>query len=435
MCSRDGRNGQVNCTVDKPHSPRLGTVLTGTQFSNYPPLYFLVVGVPSLLATGSGALYGMQLTGALLDAALIALGLILLARYHPRGLPLLGAMVALSPMVLFVSAVVSASGMEVAAAFAAWCGGMCLVEQSQTPRSLAALTSLSFVVLILSRPDGPINAIVIILVLATLAGWRRSQGLMGEHTVRLIWIPVLVALVVAGCFTVFAGLPTLLAIASKQPRPSGLLANVWLTMSRTGGRLRECVGKFGWDKYPPRWVVAVWASALVGLFVFGLSVSRRCRRALPLLVLVILAMPVVLESPRINSVGPYWGGRYWLPLAVGLPLVASSVRPEKMCADARLATSTAMRLAAFACVGVLLLVAQVATFLTTLHRYAGHAITAGASVKWSPPGGTAAVVIMFIAGQILLLGFVSWRYHLKGDGSSQTKHAGEPVQSLVVTAS
>ena len=86
------------------------TVVGISQFSNYPPLYYLIVGVPTLLATGSGALYGVRFSGALVDAALIALGLFLLARYHPRRLPLLGAMIALSPMVLFVTAVVNSEG-------------------------------------------------------------------------------------------------------------------------------------------------------------------------------------------------------------------------------------------------------------------------------------------------------------------------------------
>lgn len=71
------------------------TVRSATQFSNYPPLYYLIVGVPSLLATGSSAFYGMRIAAALFDSLLIALGLFLLARYHPRRLPLLGAMIAL----------------------------------------------------------------------------------------------------------------------------------------------------------------------------------------------------------------------------------------------------------------------------------------------------------------------------------------------------
>ena len=96
------------------HSP---TVLTGTQFSDYPPLYYLIVGWPTLFTTGHTALYGERIASVLLNSALIALGLFLLARYHHRQL-LVGALVAMAPMVLFISAVVSSSGTETAAGFA-----------------------------------------------------------------------------------------------------------------------------------------------------------------------------------------------------------------------------------------------------------------------------------------------------------------------------
>lgn len=83
-----------------------------SQFLDYPPLYYLAVGIPTLFSVGSGAIYGIQFEAAVLDAALLALGLFLLARYHPRRFVLVGAMVALTPQVLFVCAIVNSSGLE-----------------------------------------------------------------------------------------------------------------------------------------------------------------------------------------------------------------------------------------------------------------------------------------------------------------------------------
>ena len=392
------------------------TVVGISQFSNYPPLYYLIVGVPTLLATGSGALYGVRFSGALVGAALIALGLFLLARYHPRRLPLLGAMIALSPMVLFVTAVVNSNGMEIAAAFAAWCGGLCVVERTEIPRPLAALTSLSFVVLILSRPISPVNAAVIVAVLATLLGWDRGRALVRERSFRPIWISVLAATIVAGLFLVRFGLPLLFSVPEK-PRLS-FIGSVWLTLRLTGDRLRQCIGDFGWlDTPAPGWVIAVWTTALAGLFAYGLAVSRRCRRALPLLVLAMVAMPVIFESPHINTAGPYWQGRYWLPLAIGLPLVASSIEPRRVCQGARSAmASPALRLTGFVAAGAVLVITQVGAFLRALHRYeTGLGVPAGSSVKWTPPGGTILVVSLFITGQILLVAFLTWSYRDQRD--------------------
>ena len=271
-------NVPASCSPSVGNNTRLE--FNGTQFSNYPPLYYYIVGVPTLLATGSGAFYGMQFTGALVDAALIALGLFLLARYHPRRLPLLGAMVGLSPMVLFISAVVSSSGMETAAAFAAWCGGLCVVERSEIPAALAALTSLAFVVLILSRPISPVNAAVIVAVLAALIGWHRSRALIRARSFRPVWMSVLGATVVAGIFLVVVGLPTLLGAPPKQRL--SFLGSVWMTLRLTGDRLRQCIGDFGWLDTPvPKGVVVIWALVLVGLLAYGLAVSPevggRCR--------------------------------------------------------------------------------------------------------------------------------------------------------------
>ena len=141
-------------TVSAGCSPKVsqGTAMVeaDTQFSNYPPLYYLLVGIPSLVARGTNAVYAMRMLGTLINGALIALGLFLLVRYHPRRGPLVGVLVALSPMVFFVTSVLNSSGMEIASAFAAWCGGLCVIEYRRVPAGLAGWTSLAFVVLYLA---------------------------------------------------------------------------------------------------------------------------------------------------------------------------------------------------------------------------------------------------------------------------------------------
>jgi hypothetical protein len=411
---------QPTCFLHRPSvpagcSPKVGSdsrmVYAATQFAHYPPLYYLIVGVPTLLSVGSGALLAMQFTGALIDAALIALGLFMLARYHPRRLPFLGALVALSPMVLFMSAVVNSNGMEIAAAFAAWCGGLCVVERAEVPRSLTVLTSASFAFLIVSRPLSTVNAAVIIAVLATLAGWDRSCELLRQRNIRYIGICSAIAALLTGLFLVAFGFPSLLGLPHK-PRLT-ILGAVWLTLRLTGDRLRQSVGDFGWlDTPAPIVVVVVWALVLTGLVVYGMVVSPRARRALPLLAAAILAMPVVFESPQINTVGAYWEGRYWLPLLVGLPLVASSIRPRDIGNSSRSTPDRWLRLAGFVSVGALLSVCQFAAFLTALRRYeTGLWAKPGTIVKWTPPGGTTLVICMFVAGQILLVGFLAWEYN------------------------
>jgi hypothetical protein len=207
---------------------------------------------------------------------------------------------------------------------------------------------------------------------------------------------------------------------------------VWLTLRLTGSRLRQGVGDFGWLDTPvPTIVVVVWALALVGLLVYGLAVSDRCRRALPLLALAILALPVIFETPELNTVGPYWQGRYWLPLALGLPLVASSVRLGKthQVAPGRWARPASLRLTGFLGVGLLLVGGQVVAFLAALHRYeTGIGAAPGSPVEWSPPGGTVIVTSLFVMGQLLLLALLAWQYH-DTKGRSLLPHDGEAARA------
>ncbi len=222
-----------------------------TQFSNYPPLYYLLVGIPSLVARGTNAVYAMRMLGTLINGALIALGLFLLVRYHPRRGPLVGVLVALSPMVFFVTSVLNSSGMEIASAFAAWCGGLCVIEYRRVPAGLAGWTSLAFVVLVLSRPISPINAGVIILALATLAGWPSCKEVARDRSTLVIRLSLLGGIVVAGIFLLIGGVPGLLGFPNK-PRLS-LEQSIWLTLRLTELRLRQSTASSdGWTHRFPK---------------------------------------------------------------------------------------------------------------------------------------------------------------------------------------
>lgn len=372
-----------------------------TQFSNAPPLYYLVTGLPTLALSGPAAVYGMRVVSGLVNAALVALGMYLLLRYHPRRTPMVGALVALTPMALFILAVVNSSGLELAAGFATWCGWLCVIEHPTVPRALAAWTSIATVLLILARPTSPLDAVIVAIVLAALLGWRGLRTRFDSST-RPLWISALAALVVAGVVLLVFGTPHLLG--TRVAHPQGLLSNLWATLRQTGGRLRQAVGDFGWVDTPvPAWVVAVWASALGALTVVALVVSRACRRALPLLAVLVLAMPLMLESPQLNTVGFFWQGRYWLPVLVGFPLVASALHGASV---GRLRPVLRWGGAGAILLGAGLGAAQIESFVLSLRRYErGLGPHASAVARWAPPGGNALTVV-FVAGVAVTLALV-----------------------------
>jgi hypothetical protein len=384
------------------------TVLVETQFSNYPPLYYLVVGVPSLIWSGSGAVYAMRLVSLILCSGLIALGLFLLGRYHPRRLPLAGAALALTPMVLFLSAVVNSSGMEITAAFAAWCGGLCILEQDEVPAALALWTAVAFVVLILSRPISPANAAIIVVVLVALGGLKRARSVLHDRRFRLVWVPALLATAVAGVLLVIGGSPGLLH--ASVDAHLDLIRSAWVTLQLVPTDLRQMVGRFGWLDTPVPYVIYIsWWSMVGGLCAVAVVVSRKCRRALPLLVVLAAATLVAFQAPKIDTVGIYWQARYSLPLAVGLPLVASTLQARRGSHGSPSRPGPLITVAGILVVGSAVIAAQVAAFIAALHRYqTGVGAAVGAPVRWKPPGGTSLVIALLVSGLALALGLFVW---------------------------
>ncbi len=126
----------ISAACIKPLGDSTRTVPANTQFSNSPPLYYAIVGTPTLFLAGPAAVYTMRLVGGLLEAAMLALGLALLDRYYPRRAVFLGALFALTPMTIFLMSVVTSSGLETAAGFASWCAGLCVIETPKVPRAL-----------------------------------------------------------------------------------------------------------------------------------------------------------------------------------------------------------------------------------------------------------------------------------------------------------
>lgn len=376
-----------------------------TQFFNAPPLYYLVAGIPSLFLSGEPALYAMRVLPGLLNAALVALGIALLARYHPRRAPLVGALIALTPMVLFVMAVVNSSGLEISSGFATWCGALCVAEYPQLPRALAIWTAVAAVLLVLSRPTSALDLAAVVVVMAFFIGWRRLRERL-NRTLAPLWIPVVVAVVVAGGFILVCGSPHLTGVAPAHP--VGLLSNMWTNLRQTGADLRQCIGNFGWLDTPvPMWVVIVWGSCVAGLVALALALSASCRRALPVLVLSILALPEVLFAPEMNTFSGDWQGRYWLPLAVGIPLVASTFRWPVRSHVHRRTDRERIAPALVLGLGLVLFAAQLGSFTHALTRYeTGLGVRAGAPTVWLPPGGHDPVVIAFVVGSLLTLALV-----------------------------
>jgi len=131
-------------------------------------------------------------------------------------------------------------------------------------------------------------------------------------------------------------------------------------------------------------------------------------------------LPVALESRVAPCLGLVWQGRYTMPIAVGVPLIAAYALTQlpEPADDARVRTPADMLITRLcATVVAVLAIAHVTAFLSALRRYT---VGAGLTHKldlfsgpWQPPLTAAGVSVLF---GLAILGYGWWLLRLAGPG-------------------
>jgi lysylphosphatidylglycerol synthetase-like protein (DUF2156 family) len=243
---------------------------------------------------------------------------------------------------------------------------------------------------------------VILLAGLALAGRDRVAAVIRQRGAQVT--AAVVGVVAAGgvLWTLVGG--ALGNAEGDDPRGLGYLSALKHSLRRTPEYMREMLGVFGWRTTPSPSVV-YWAFVVVLVLLVGLALVRSSRRAATVLLGVLgvsLVLPPLLEAANAHDKGFAWQGRYGLPIAVGVPIVAALV----LGASRRLGRRATARLAAT----VLTVVAatQAVAFYWALRRYAvgsqgplfffGHR-------GWAPPlpsGLLVAAVVVLAAGLAVL---------------------------------
>ncbi|MBT2452429.1 DUF2142 domain-containing protein [Streptomyces sp. ISL-43] len=355
-----------------------------TAAGRYHPAYYLLTGWPSLLVEGPSGLYLMRLMSALLCSVLLAGAVVTAAEWRRgRSLALLGVFTAATPMLLFMAGMVNPSGGEIAAGILVWTALLSIL-MSPDPQLLnrrLARVGVGGLVLINIRPLGLIwfaGAVFFGLLLA-------ERGVLRSVLRRkAMWV-----------WTGLLGVATAGALlwASSHPDNSVIKVPWWLTTTEAARKtfgytemyVHQMLGYFGWlDTPAPAFTWYVWLAVLAVITVLGLVYGRK-REAVALIgmLVAIVVVPVAAQASQAEKIGMVWQGRYLLPFAVGLPLMAvlicASRIPEK--------GFPTRRLVGFAVAGLAL--ANAAAFFWVLRRFAvgikGSWLPTGA--HWAPPGG------------------------------------------------
>ena len=382
-CFAFDRDQPADCQDDLPApGPE---VLVETFAGQYPPLYYALVGWPSLFLAAGPSIVAMRLVSAAVSAALLTWAAFRLSGTRGNRAGLWGLAVAITPMCLFLAGTVNPAGLEISAAVAFWAACLVLVSRDG-PVSTAALVQavVSGALLINVRATGPVWALAIVVVVLVAAPRGRWRELLRLPSAR--WLGAAAGIAVLASVGWLATHGSVVTTRGLYPQFADLKTALLGILGDGFLYLQNMIGDFGWlDAPAPPLTFVAWYLALGALLLPALAAARpvRQRVALGLLVAGVAVSPIALQLPTIVDTGLIWQGRYALPVAVGVPILAAIL----LRVDAT-ESGEAHRRTARATVPVLL-VAHVAAFWWGSRRYAegldGQVITG--SPDWSSPVG------------------------------------------------
>jgi hypothetical protein len=295
-----------------------GDHLVGSSAGEYPPALHILTGWPTLLAGGLKSLYFMRFANALVCAAMLTIAIRSAALLPAARIVLVGVALAVTPMVLFVSGTVNSSGVAATAGVAAWTGGVVLSRPEAT-RSLArsaAACAGPFCLLLLVRRDSLVWGAAIAVCLALLLD-RERWGTLVRSRACLAWGITTAAVAVFQ----YAVTTSSSAESFRDAASDGQSASVSDALGVFWDLIFQAVGRLGWlDTRLPFLAYVVWVGAVVSLMLAVLSIApRRPVVALASALILLVAVTTAIVSIRES----YVQGRYLLPLAGGVPILAT----------------------------------------------------------------------------------------------------------------
>ena len=356
------------CEPDEPADPHT-IVYAVTTASNYNPLYYLPTGLPTLLPVGEDMLLLMRLVSAALCSFALAWAVRSLAELRALSWPVLGLTAAMTPMVVFLASAISPAGLEICAAIGLWTGLLAIVHQPDPARLPARMAGIAVLasVLVNLRGMSPLFLALIVGTVVVSAPWASTWTVLRD---RRAW-PWL-GLVAAASAAALAWLRTAGALPTASVEfPDWTFDRAAATsVYATPLYLRNMVGEFGWtDTRLPVGMVVAWLAVIGAMAIAALVVGTwRQRVALLVLGVLTLGLPVLIHASQAKYIGIVWQGRYFLPAAVGIPLLAAFVlRDRRRPAVGRWVPWLVAAL----------LVGQLVAFAVNVHRY-----VSGANGPW-----------------------------------------------------
>lgn len=388
----------ADCAPPMPGDPGEPTT-SATTAGTYNPLYYLLVGWPSLIADDNWGIYAMRIVSAIVTTLFAAAAAALLSFWTRRLLPWTALVALCTPMLLFLGGSVNPNALETTTTLATAAAMLSIVRfPDRVPRGLAyAVLITAAVVGVNTRALAPLWILVALLVPLVLVGRRALGALLRSRA-------TIAAIIAIGVATA-AAVAWMLGSGSLAPDPDAdenypgtgqaPFVGFLFVFERTLSFGAQMIGLFGWTDTPaPTAVLFIWTMLVGGILIGALALARgRELLAFWAGVGALVLLPALLQAAFVGSGGFIWQGRYALPLLTVAVLVAavaldSATKP---------APRAARRLILLGAIAVPL--AQLYTFAFVLKRYTnGSSDTWLGFIQepmWNAPGGNLVLVGVF----------------------------------------
>jgi hypothetical protein len=296
---------------------------TGT----YPPLT-AVIQSPGGRFDAPVGLVVMRLCTVLVTSLLLASAVVAVRRLG-GGFTAVGLALALTPVTLSLMAAINPSAIELAAAACLWPSLIDVVRPGAVDRRAVWRVVVAASIFMLSRPLSPGLLVAIAAIIMVAMPWREQLRAILRERRSWLWIALL--------GVVFASAVTWMVIARPDhavvglPDHRGTGEQIRDSLGQIPKRTGQLVGPLGWlDVTLPGAVVWGWVAAATALLVAALVMgSWRRRVALVVLTAGVLLGPTIAEVPSASRYGLIWQGRYTLPVAMGIAILAGWTLHER----------------------------------------------------------------------------------------------------------
>jgi len=369
-----------------------------TIVGTYQPYVYVV---PGLLMRAASDPFSATRLGRLgfwlVSVVMISLAVLLLWSPGDRGFSLLGLVLAVTPMVMFMSSTLSANGIEICAGICFLAAAIRLSRGDDEKTWVWVATAVSGALMILSRSTGVLWTGLDALVVLAMVSRRGVRAIVADGGRRATG-----AALALGTAAV-ASVGWELAV---QPRPqrsiTAAVRSVPSELRDLPEIYRQGIGVFGWlDTYLHPAGYWLWTGLLVVVVALALLVARRRQRwvlgGLMAAVVVVTVGLALLNRPTGFGVQ----ARYVLAFVVALPLVAGETLFARRSRLGELEPRSLPLLAA-----IVMALIQVGAWYVNARRYAvgvGGPRLFFADAEWRPPLGWAPWLALTLFGAAALV--------------------------------